>query len=220
MTHEFKTPISSIKISADVLLNHPLIEDDKRLHQYAKIIKEQNQRLNDQVEKVLQIAKMESSTFSLKPEELDVNDLLKEVCLHNQWRVRDQGGILEYELHASHSKIKADRFHLSNVFSNLLDNAIKYSREKPHVFIRTYDKDRACVIEIQDQGIGIKKEDLPYLFQKFYRVSTGDVHDVKGFGIGLYYVKRICDEHGFELNIESEYNKGTIVRILVKNFQK
>lgn len=220
MTHEFKTPISSIKISADVLLNHPLIEDDKRLHQYAKIIKEQNQRLNDQVEKVLQIAKMESSTFILKPEILDVNDLLKEVCLHNQWRVRDQGGILEYELNASHSKIKADRFHLSNVFSNLLDNAIKYSRDKPHVFLRTYDKDRACVIEIQDQGIGIKKEELPYLFQKFYRVSTGDVHDVKGFGIGLYYVKRICDEHGFELNIESEYNKGTIVRILVKNFQK
>lgn len=220
MTHEFKTPISSIKLSADVLLNHPLIEEDKRLHQYAKIIKDQNQRLNDQVEKVLQIAKMESSTFSLKREELDLNEMLKDLCSQNQWRVRDQGGLLDYELSSQHSKIKADRFHLANVFSNLLDNAIKYSREKPSIMVKTYDQDKACVIEIEDKGIGIKKEELPYLFQKFYRVSTGDVHDVKGFGIGLYYVKRICDEHGFELNIESEYNKGTIVRILVKNFQK
>jgi two-component system phosphate regulon sensor histidine kinase PhoR len=220
MTHEFKTPISSIKISADVLLNHPLVEEDKRLHQYAKIIKDQNQRLNDQVEKVLQIAKMESSTFSLKMEELDLNDMLKDVCLQNQWRIRDVGGSLEFDFASKHAKIKADRFHLTNVFSNLMDNAIKYSREKPHIFVRTYDKDNSCVLEIEDQGIGIKKEELPYLFQKFYRVSTGDVHDVKGFGIGLYYVKRICDEHGFELNIESEYKKGTIVRILVKNFQK
>lgn len=220
MTHEFKTPISSIKISADVLMNHPLIEEDKRLFQYARIIKEQNQRLNDQVEKVLQIAKMESSTFQLKLESLDINDLLKEVCMHNQWRVRDQGGSLEYDLACTHSKIKADRFHLLNVFSNLVDNAIKYSREKPMIQVRTYDQGQDCIIEIQDQGIGIKKEELPYLFQKFYRVSTGDIHNVKGFGIGLYYVKRICDEHGFELNIESEYNKGTIVRILVKNFQQ
>lgn len=220
MTHEFKTPISSIKISADVLLNHPLIEEDKRLHQYAKIIKDQNQRLNDQVEKVLQIAKMESSTFSLKKEDLDLNELLKEICLQNQWRVRDQGGSMEFEFASHYSKIKADRFHLINVFSNLLDNAIKYSKEKPQIIIKTYDEEEGCVIEIQDKGIGIKKEELPYLFQKFYRVSTGDVHDVKGFGIGLYYVKRICDGHGFELNIESEYKKGTIVRILVKNFQK
>ena len=197
-----------------------MIEEDKRLHQYAKIIKDQNQRLNDQVEKVLQIAKMESSTFSLKKEDLDLNELLKELCLQNQWRVRDQGGSLEYDFASHHSKIKADRFHLANVFSNLLDNAIKYSREKPHIVVKTYDQDEACVIEIEDMGIGIKKEELPYLFQKFYRVSTGDVHDVKGFGIGLYYVKRICDEHGFDLKIESEYNKGTIVRILVKNFQK
>jgi two-component system phosphate regulon sensor histidine kinase PhoR len=220
MTHEFKTPISSIKISADVLLNHPLIEDDKRLLQYTRIIRDQNLRLNDQVEKVLQIAKMESSTFSLKPEVLDVNELLKEICQHSQLRVRDQGGSLEYDFASLHSKIKADRFHLSNVFANLIDNAIKYSKEHPQITVKTYDQHGACVIEIEDKGIGIKKEELPYLFQKFYRVSTGDVHDVKGFGIGLYYVKRICDEHGYELSIESEYNKGTIVRILVKNFSR
>ena len=134
-----------------------------------------------------------------------------------QMRIRDTGGTMEYDLKASNHKIKADRFHMMNVFSNLLDNAIKYSKEKPHIRVSTKDQNGFCLLEIEDQGIGIQKEDLPYLFQKFYRVSTGDVHNVKGFGIGLYYVKRICDEHGFELSVDSEYNKGTIVRILLKN---
>jgi two-component system, OmpR family, phosphate regulon sensor histidine kinase PhoR len=220
MTHEFKTPISSIKISADVLMNHPLVEEDKRLSQYARIIKDQNQRLNDQVEKILHIAKMESSTFKLKLEDLDLNDVLREVCMQHQLRLRDKGGSMEYELSSQYTRVKADRFHMTNVFSNLLDNAIKYSKDFPHIYVRSYDKGDTCYIEFEDQGIGIKKEELPYIFQKFYRVSTGDVHDVKGFGIGLYYVKRICDEHNFDLSIESEYNKGTIVRILVKNFHK
>ncbi|HEX5625796.1 MAG TPA: HAMP domain-containing sensor histidine kinase [Saprospiraceae bacterium] len=220
MTHEFKTPISSIKISADVLANHPLIEEDKRLMQYARIIKDQNQRLNDQVEKVLQIAKMESSTFSLKKEEINLHDMLREICLQHQFRIQDSGGKLDYELLGAKFRVKADRFHLHNVISNVLDNAIKYSKAQAEVMVRTYDRDAGLVIEFEDHGIGIKKADLPYLFQKFYRVSTGDIHNVKGFGIGLYYVKRICDEHGFELSVESEYNKGTIVRILVKNSHK
>ncbi len=220
MTHEFKTPISSIKIAAEVLANHPLIEEDKRLSQYTKIIKDQNVRLNDQVEKVLQLAKMESSTFELKLEDLDLHEILQEVGQHQQLRVRDSGGLLELDLKARRHKIRADRFHLTNVLSNLLDNAIKYSKEKPEIHIRTFEKDKGCIIEIEDHGIGIKNEEMPYLFQKFYRVSTGDVHNVKGFGIGLYYVKRICDAHGFDLSIESEYKKGTIVRILVKNSHK
>ncbi|MBK8956329.1 MAG: HAMP domain-containing histidine kinase [Saprospiraceae bacterium] len=220
MTHEFKTPISSIKIASEVLLNHPLIEDDKRLTQYTKIIKDQNQRLNDQVEKVLQLAKMESSSFSLKMEEIDLHEILQQILSNLQLRIRDAGGIMESEFNAVKIRVKADKFHMTNVLSNLLDNAIKYSKESPEIYIRTFDLIDACVIEIEDKGIGIKKEDLPYLFQKFYRVSTGDVHNVKGFGIGLYYVKRICDAHGFELGIQSEYKKGTIVRILVKNSHK
>ncbi len=220
MTHEFKTPISSIKIAAEVLANHPSIEEDPRLSQYTKIIKDQNVRLNDQVEKVLQLAKMESSTFELKLEDLDLHEILQEVGSHQQLRVRDAGGLMELDLKAKRYKIRADRFHLTNVLSNLLDNAIKYSTEKPEIHLRTLDKDRGCLIEVEDKGIGIKKEEMPYLFQKFYRVSTGNVHNVKGFGIGLYYVKRICDAHGFDLSIESEYKKGTIVRILVKNSHK
>ncbi|MBK8451087.1 MAG: HAMP domain-containing histidine kinase [Saprospiraceae bacterium] len=220
MTHEFKTPISSIKISADVLVNNPMIEEDKRLFQYANIIRDQTKRLNDQVEKVLQIAKTESSTFSLKKEELDLHELLKEICNHQQMRIQDAGGSITMELNSKRYKVKADRFHMVNVLSNILDNAIKYSEENLQIILRTFDLNHVCVIEIEDKGIGIKKDDLPYLFQKFYRVSTGDIHNVKGFGIGLYYVKRICDEHGFELSVESEYKKGTIVRILVKNSHK
>ncbi len=149
-----------------------------------------------------------------------MHELLKEICNHQQMRIQDAGGSITMELNSKRYKVKADRFHMVNVLSNILDNAIKYSEDKVQIILRTFDLNHVCVIEIEDKGIGIKKDDLPYLFQKFYRVSTGDIHNVKGFGIGLYYVKRICDEHGFELSVESEYKKGTIVRILVKNSHK
>ncbi|MDQ3142242.1 MAG: HAMP domain-containing histidine kinase [Bacteroidota bacterium] len=217
MTHEFKTPISSIKISADVLMDHPLIEGDHRLMQYATIIKDQNLRLNNQVEKVLQIAKMESSSFSLKKEEIDIHEMLMELTRQYGIRLKDFGGQIEVHLDALKHKVKADKFHMMNVFSNLLDNAMKYSKAKPELHVITYNSGKDCAVEFIDKGIGIKKENLQKLFQKFYRVSTGDVHNVKGFGIGLYYVKRICDAHGYEVTIQSEFEKGTRVRILLKN---
>ena len=217
MTHEFKTPISSIKISSEVLLHHPLVEDDARLFQYAKIIKDQNQRLNDQVEKVLQIAKMESSTFTLRKEELSLHSIIQELLPSYEMRAHQLNGQIHKNLKASKDTFKGDKFHFTNVVSNLLDNAIKYSKLIPTIEIDTFNQGKTLVLEIKDQGIGIKGEELAKLFEKFYRVSTGDVHNVKGFGIGLYYVKRICDAHGFEVIIESEYTKGTKVRILLKN---
>ena len=217
MTHEFKTPISSIKISSEVLLHHPLVEDDARLFQYAKIIKDQNQRLNDQVEKVLQIAKMESSTFTLRKEELSLHSIIQELLPSYEMRAHQLNGHIHKNLKASKDTFKGDKFHFTNVVSNLLDNAIKYSKLIPTIEIDTFNQGKTLVLEIKDQGIGIKGEELAKLFEKFYRVSTGDVHNVKGFGIGLYYVKRICDAHGFEVIIESEYTKGTKVRILLKN---
>ena len=217
MTHEFKTPISSIKISSEVLLHHPLVEDDARLFQYAKIIKDQNQRLNDQVEKVLQIAKMESSTFTLRKEELSLHSIIQELLPSYEMRAHQLNGQIHKNLKASKDTFKGDKFHFTNVVSNLLDNAIKYSKLIPTIEIDTFNQGKTLGLEIKDQGIGIKGEELAKLFEKFYRVSTGDVHNVKGFGIGLYYVKRICDAHGFEVIIESEYTKGTKVRILLKN---
>nr|MBP7478093.1 HAMP domain-containing histidine kinase [Chitinophagales bacterium] len=217
MTHEFKTPISSIKISSEVLLHHPVVESDSRLFQYAKIIKDQNQRLNDQVEKVLQIAKMESSTFSLRKEELHLHQIIQELLPSYEMRVHQLQGEIIKNLQAEKDTFNGDKFHFTNVVSNLLDNAIKYSKLIPKVQINTYLKNNSLVLEIIDEGIGIKETELAKLFEKFYRVSTGDVHNVKGFGIGLYYVKRICDAHNFEVIIESEYTKGTKVRILLKN---
>jgi len=217
MTHEFKTPISSIRLSADVLQHHPLIEEDKRLSQYTRIIQDQNQRLNNLVEKVLQIAKMESSSFELKIEDVDVHELIKQISSQYSFRLGDRGGSLTLKLEAENPMIKADRFHMLNVISNLIDNAVKYSKEVPEVVIFTKNSGKSIEIMVEDKGVGIREEDQQKLFQKFYRVPTGNLHNVKGFGIGLYYVKRICDAHDFGLNLESVYQEGTKVTIYCKN---
>jgi two-component system phosphate regulon sensor histidine kinase PhoR len=216
MTHEFKTPISSIKISADVLLHHPTVEEDKRLFQYAQIIRDQNQRLNDQVEKVLQIAKMESSSFNIKKEPIDLHEIIRQVSSQYAIRLDDSGGSLTLSLEAKYHNCMADRFHFMNIISNLIDNAIKYSKNDPEIGIFTHNLKDKLILEVRDKGIGIQEEDLSKIFQKFFRVSTGDVHNVKGFGIGLYYVKRICDAHGFDVNLQSVYGKGTSIFIQVK----
>ena len=217
MTHEFKTPISSIRLSADVLQHHPLIEEDKRLSQYTRIIQDQNQRLNNLVEKVLQIAKMESSSFELKIEDVDVHELIKQISSQYSFRLGDRGGSLTLKLEAENPMIKADRFHMLNVISYLIDNAVKYSKEVPEVVIFTKNSGKSIEIMVEDKGVGIREEDQQKLFQKFYRVPTGNLHNVKGFGIGLYYVKRICDAHDFGLNLESVYQEGTKVTIYCKN---
>ena len=165
MTHEFKTPISSIKISSEVLLHHPVVESDARLFQYAKIIKDQNQRLNDQVEKVLQIAKMESSTFSLRKEELHLHQIIQELLPSYEMRVQQLQGEIIKNLQAERDNFNGDKFHFTNVVSNLLDNAIKYSKLIPKVQINTYLKNNSLVLEIVDEGIGIKEAELAKLFE-------------------------------------------------------
>jgi two-component system phosphate regulon sensor histidine kinase PhoR len=195
-----------------------LIQEDKRLLQYSTIISTQNQRINDHVEKILQIAKVESSTFHLKKEKLNMNELIEEIVTPFALKANDRGGHVYRDYELENVQIQADRFHLSNVLSNLFDNAIKYSKEAPVVHVRLKRiNDQAC-FEIEDQGIGIRQEHLDKIFHKFYRVPTGDVHDVKGYGIGLFYVHRICELHKFPVEIESKFGKGTNVRILFPNF--
>ncbi|NOT38580.1 MAG: HAMP domain-containing histidine kinase [Saprospiraceae bacterium] len=218
ITHEFKTPISSIKLSADVLAHHPSIEEDKRLSQYTRIILDQNNRLNNLVEQVLQIAKMESSSFELKLEEVDIHDLIKQISSQYAIRLGDKGGSFKLQLDATQHVIKVDKFHFQNVMSNLLDNAVKYSKDVPDIKISTRQNGQSLIIEIEDKGVGIKPEDQEKLFQKFYRVPTGNLHNVKGYGIGLYYVKRICDAHDFGLNLQSIFNEGTKISIYCKIF--
>ena len=215
MTHEFKTPISTIKISSDVFLKNPVILENPRLLEYAKIIGSQNKRLNRQVEKVLQLAKVEQDNFQLNRESVHLHEVLLDVLNAASVKIRQEGGKLNWDLMAKDDLIEADRLHLSNVLHNLLDNAMKYCREIPKIHVATTTEQEGTIIRIQDEGIGIPKDALQRVFRKFYRVPTGNVHNVKGFGLGLFYVKNICNAHGWKVKLDSEEEKGTTIQIII-----
>lgn len=216
MTHEFKTPISTIKISSDMFLKSPAIMGDERLNRYAKIIQEQNNRLNNQVEKVLQLARIEKDNFKLNKEDINLHELLQRIVSSARLQVEKQGGTLGTELSAASANVKADKLHLTNIIHNLLDNAVKYCNDAPHIVVKTEDATGGKLkLTITDKGIGIAKDNLGRIFDKFYRVPTGNVHDVKGFGLGLFYAKNICNAHGWKINMESELGQGTTVSILM-----
>jgi len=218
MTHEFKTPISTIKISADVFINNPVIQKDSRLSKYAAIIKEQNQRLNNQVEKVLQLAKIERQSFELNEERIDLHQLLLQTARSTEVKLESPAGKIQTALYATSPWVQADELHLTNIVHNLLDNAIKYCKSDPKITLTTEDYGPGIRFKIQDNGIGIAKEHQSSVFDKFYRVPTGNVHDVKGFGLGLYYIQNICEAHGWPIQLESEVEKGTTITILIKKW--
>lgn len=214
MTHEFKTPISTINISTDVFLQNEKVRDDPRLNRYSGIIKEQVLRLNTQVEKVLQLAKIERDKIELNIEELDLHELIKGVQPSIEMKVREkEGGQLLLDLPATNTLVMADRMHLTNILHNLVDNGVKYSKNAPEIRIGLKNEGKSVILTVEDHGIGIPKEHLKRVFDKFYRVPTGNVHNVKGFGLGLYYVKTMCKEHKWKLDIRSEVGKGTTVEI-------
>lgn len=213
MTHEFKTPISTINISTDVFLNNEKIKEDSRLDRYAHIIKEQVLRLNTQVEKVLQLAKIERDKIELHLEELDLTELIKGVSPTIEMKVNEARGKLHLDLAASNARVVADRLHLTNIIHNLVDNGVKYSKSAPEIRVGLKNDDNELVLSVQDNGIGIAKEHQKHIFDKFYRVPTGNVHNVKGFGLGLFYVKTICKEHRWKLNLHSEPGNGTTIEI-------
>jgi two-component system, OmpR family, phosphate regulon sensor histidine kinase PhoR len=215
MTHEFKTPISTIRISADVFMNSPEIAGNKRLLQYATIIKDQNGRLNRQVEKVLQLARIERDNFKLNKEDVDLHEVLTQILESTRLRIEKQGGTLNSELRANNAVLPADKLHLTNILYNLLDNATKYCGEAPDIEVGTSEVEGGKIkLSIKDCGIGIQQEYLSRIFEKFYRVPTGDVHNVKGFGLGLFYTKSVCNAHGWKISIDSKIDKGTTVSIV------
>jgi len=214
MTHEFKTPISSIKIAADVFSKNEFIKNDKRLSHYASIITDQNQRLNDQVEKVLNIARSEEDGFNLHKEKVDLNEIIKSTINAEQAKLNKQKVKLVLNLDENINEIEADVLHLTNIIANVIDNAIKYCDQLPLIKITTFNSKGSVCMSIKDNGIGIAKDDLKKVMEKFYRVSTGDVHDVKGFGLGLFYVNRICVAHRWSLKIDSDKENGTDVKII------
>lgn len=219
MTHEFKTPISSINISADVIMDPNIINDPARLFTYGSVIKQENNRLNQQVDKVLQIARIESQSFHLKKEPIDLNALILKVaenCKANSNRQL----VLNTNLSDAVKSIEADTLHLTNILHNLLDNASKYSGKEPVISIETEQTEKSIQIRISDNGPGIHPDFQRRIFQKFYRIPTGNLHDVKGFGLGLYYVKTICNAHKWEIGLISDPGNGTTFVIEIPDKKK
>lgn len=215
MTHEFKTPISTINISTDVFLQSDKIRHDPRLNRYAGIIKEQVMRLNTQVEKVLQLAKIERDNVELNLENLDLAELVRSTSPSLELKVNERKGHLTLDLPTTPAPVCADQLHLTNILHNLVDNAVKYARSSvpPEIKVQVQTGPKGTDLTVRDNGLGISKEHQKRVFEKFYRVPTGNVHNVKGFGLGLFYVRAICKQHGWKLYLDSELGKGTTITI-------
>ena len=209
MTHELKTPISTISLASQMLRDNTVTNTPKTIEHISGIIYQESKRLTTQVEKVLQMAVFNEGTLKLKIKEVNLNTLINSVVLNFELRVKAKDGELTTDLKAHPAIIKGDEVHITNVLFNLLDNAVKYSREAPKIIISTQLEDGFLVVGIKDHGIGIQKEYVGQIFERFYRVPTGNVHDVKGFGLGLSYVKKIIDSHRGKIKVESDLNKGT-----------
>jgi two-component system, OmpR family, phosphate regulon sensor histidine kinase PhoR len=209
MTHELKTPISTISLSAEALSNPNIIHQPERFQQYISIIKNENQRLRSQVDKVLQIATLTPKKVSVKMEEIDIHEIILKATETFSVNVAEDGGALNTSLNATRSVILGDLVHITNVIYNLLDNARKYTEDAPIISIESYnDKDR-LVVKVKDNGVGINQSHLGMIFDKFYRVPTGNLHNVKGFGLGLFYVDTIMKAHKAKISVESRVGKGS-----------
>ncbi|WP_420582587.1 sensor histidine kinase [Reichenbachiella sp.] len=215
MTHEFKTPISTIALSSDVLQSDEITNQPERLSQYAQIIKKEAARLQNQVDRVLQMATVEKDTISLTKQEFNLNELIEQSIQSAQLNLT-QGGQITFSEKTVEAMISADKVHLTNIIYNLLDNAIKYNENIPQVNISTVSKENRLSIAIQDNGKGIDKQVQDLIFKKFYRVPTGNVHNVKGFGLGLYYVKMIVEAHDGMISLESSTSGTTFTLDLPK----
>ncbi len=209
MTHELKTPISTISLSAEALSNPNIIYQPERFQQYISIIKNENQRLRSQVDKVLQIATLTPKKVSVKMEEIDIHEIILKATETFSVNVAEDGGALNTSLNATRSVILGDLVHITNVIYNLLDNARKYTEDAPIISIESYNDKDCLVVKVKDNGVGINQSHLGMIFDKFYRVPTGNLHNVKGFGLGLFYVDTIMKAHKAKISVESRVGKGS-----------
>lgn len=216
MTHEFKTPISTINIASTALIENEQIRKEAGLQNYTRIIKEQNERLNRQVEKVLQIAEIERESLEMNKESVALHKLLNSAAASVNLLIEKSGGKTQLALNATSDTIKCDKLHMTNIVYNILDNAIKYCGTKPNIYIETKEMEGFLCLEINDTGVGIPAEHLQKVKRKFYRVPTGKIHDVKGFGLGLFYVDQVCKAHHWQWEIKSKPKEGTQIRFKLK----
>ncbi len=217
LAHEFKTPISTIQISADVLNEPDIAEDPERIRSYATIIRNENTRLTTQVSKILELAKLENDDIPFNAEEFHVNEVLKEITGTFIIKMQETQGSIITELDAQHDLLRADRVHFENVIYTIIDNAIKYNDKVPAIRVATASDSNQLYVSIEDNGIGIPKKYRRKIFDKFFRVPTGDVHNVKGYGLGLSYVRMVAKAHKWKLRVDSELGKGSIFTIIFRN---
>ncbi|MBK8624719.1 MAG: HAMP domain-containing histidine kinase [Saprospiraceae bacterium] len=217
MTHEFKTPISTISIIQQAISDPDIVKNPRRLATYTEIIGEEINRLNDQVEKVLNISRLEKRQVELKLEMIDIHEVIEQI-IHNLSNIETEKKVnFVMDLRAERISINADRVHFTNVVCNIIENATKYSGDDVTIKITTTDQNNSMIIAIQDNGEGIEKKELKKIFEKFYRVPKGDTHNVKGFGLGLFYVKQIAKAHGWKLDATSIYGQGTTFYLIIDN---
>ncbi|WP_242673137.1 sensor histidine kinase [Niastella yeongjuensis] len=209
MTHEFKTPLATISLAVDALRNEKVAQDREKMNYFSSIIKEENKRMNKHVETILQAAVMDRQELTLNKVPLHVHNLIHEIMDNYKLQLEEKGARAELSLDARFDFIDADQVHFRNLISNLIDNAVKYSKDNLLIKIATYNSNKFIGIRIEDNGIGMSKETVRRIFEKFYRAHTGNLHNVKGFGLGLSYVKTVVDAHDGKIKVDSVLGKGS-----------
>ena len=213
MTHEFKTPIATINLALDAIRNPKVLNDEVKVKRYLGMIKEENKRMHAQVENVLRISQLEKKQLNIEKECMDMHDLIDDAIPHIELMVEDRSGYINTHLSANKTAVLANESHFTNVLVNILDNAIKYSENAPEIDIYTENIKNMIVLKISDKGNGMSKAVQKKIFEKFFREHAGNIHNVKGHGLGLAYVKQIVDDHNGQIQVESEKNKGTTIII-------
>ncbi len=213
MTHEFKTPIATINLALDSIKNPKIIDDNEKVLRYVQMIRDENKRMHSQVENVLRISRLEKNQIEISKDTLDMQDVIEDAITHISLLIADRKGTLDIHFEAITSEIKGNQFHLTNVVVNMLENAIKYSKESPKIDVFTESTDKFFIFKIKDEGIGMGKTVQKHVFDKFYREQKGNIHDVKGHGLGLAYVKEIIDKHNGIVFVDSEKGRGSIFTV-------
>ena len=209
MTHELKTPLATISLAIDAIRNEKVYNNKEKFQYFTGIIKEENKRMNKHVETILQAALMEKQELQLNFKKLHVHHIINTVLDNYELQLKDKQGKVSSLLNAKNDVINGDEIHFTNMISNLIDNAIKYSRDNLNIKITTHSSNKLLVISVEDNGIGMTKENSKRIFEKFYRAHTGNVHNVKGFGLGMSYVKTVIDAHKGKIRVDSTLGKGT-----------
>jgi two-component system phosphate regulon sensor histidine kinase PhoR len=211
MTHEFKTPLATISLAVDAMKNEKVLQDRQKITYFCSIIKEENQRMNRQVETILKASQLEKQEVELNMKPAHVHEVIKDVVDNFSLQLEEKQGQAELLLNASNDLVNADEVHFPNLINNLIDNAVKYAKDNTplRMKITTQSNDKNIIIKVEDNGIGMSKETVKRVFEKFYRAHTGNIHNVKGFGLGLSYVKSMVQGHGGQIEVESTLGKGS-----------